>query len=94
MTLCVVLFCPAEQDTSQSKDDDLEDDDCEWTITVQPHTDAVGVVVASPTHQALTVDLGQQAVSGLLSPSGSLQADNSTLSSSAPQVKLSMLLSH
>ncbi|XP_044072292.1 uncharacterized protein si:ch211-67e16.4 [Siniperca chuatsi] len=81
-----VLFCSTERDTAQSKDDDQEDD-CEWTITLQPHTEGVDAVVAPPPVQALTLDLGQQSAAGTLSPDGSTQADSSTLPSSAPQVK-------
>lgn len=82
-----VLFCPAEQDTAQSKDEDQEDD-CEWTITLQPHTGDVDDVVVPAPVQTLTLDPGQQSVAGFASPNGSTQADSSTLPSSAPlQVK-------
>lgn len=81
-----VLFCPTEQVIAQSKDDDQEED-CEWTITLQPHTEGVDPVVAPSPVQTLTLDPGQQPVAGLFSPDGSLQADSSTLPSSAPQVK-------
>ncbi|KAL7385601.1 hypothetical protein ABVT39_024934 [Epinephelus coioides] len=82
-----VLFCPAEQDTAQSKDEDQEDD-CEWTITLQPHTGDVDDVVVPAPVQTLTLDPGQQSAAGFASPDGSTQADSSTLPSSAPlQVK-------
>ncbi|XP_042350084.1 uncharacterized protein si:ch211-67e16.4 isoform X2 [Plectropomus leopardus] len=81
-----VLFCPAEQDTAQSKDDD-QDDDCEWTITLQPHTESVDAAMVPPVELALTLDPGQQSAASSMSPDGSTQADSSTLPSSAPQVK-------
>lgn len=81
-----VLFCPVEQNTAQSRDDDQEDD-CEWTITLQPHTEGVENVVVPPPVQAVTLDPGQQSAAGSASPDGSTQADSSTLPSSAPQVK-------
>ncbi|XP_070771159.1 uncharacterized protein [Enoplosus armatus] len=80
-----VLFCPTERDAAQSKDDDQEDD-CEWTISLQPHTDGVDPVADPPPVQALTLDQGPQAA-GSMSPDGSTQADSSTLPSSDPQVK-------
>ncbi|XP_028447245.1 uncharacterized protein si:ch211-67e16.4 [Perca flavescens] len=79
-----ILFCPAEQDTAQSKD---QEDDCEWTVTLQPHTEGVDAAEVPPTVQALTLDPSQQSAAGPLSPYGSTQADSSTLTSSAPQVK-------
>ncbi|XP_073329458.1 uncharacterized protein [Pagrus major] len=82
-----VLFCPTERDTAQSKDDDQEDDDCEWTITLQPQIEGVDTVEAPPPVQALTLDPGQQPGAGSLFPEGSPQADSSTLPSSVPQVK-------
>lgn len=81
--VCAVLFCPTERDTAQSKDDDQEDD-CEWTITLQPHAEGVDAVVAPP--QALSLDPGPQSATGCPSPEGSTQADSSNLPSSAPQV--------
>ncbi|XP_010746040.3 uncharacterized protein si:ch211-67e16.4 isoform X1 [Larimichthys crocea] len=81
-----VLFCPTEQDTAQSsKDDSQEEDDCEWTISVQPHAEDVDAVVTSPPVKAPTVDPGQQPLADSLSPDGSPQADSSTLPSSASQ---------
>ncbi|KAL7385602.1 hypothetical protein ABVT39_024934 [Epinephelus coioides] len=82
-----VLFCPAEQDTAQSKDEDQEDD-CEWTITLQPHTGDVDDVVVPAPVQTLTLDPGQQSAAGFASPDGSTQADSSTLPSSAPLQEL------
>ncbi|KAK9537258.1 hypothetical protein VZT92_004891 [Zoarces viviparus] len=78
-----VFFCPAERDTAQSK---AEEDDCEWTITLPPHTEGVDAVSAPPV-RALTLDPGQQSAAGSWSPDGSTQADSSTLRHSAPQVK-------
>ncbi|XP_075967108.1 uncharacterized protein LOC142970634 [Anarhichas minor] len=93
-----VFFCPAERDTAQSK---AEEDDCEWTITLPPHTEGVDTVSAPPVQappvrappvrappvRALTLDPGQQSAAGSWSPDGSTQADSSTLLHSAPQVK-------
>ncbi|KAG8000870.1 hypothetical protein GBF38_018142 [Nibea albiflora] len=81
-----VLFCPKEQDIAQSsKDDSPEEDDCEWTITLQPHTEDMDAVVTPPPVKAPTVDPGQQPVDDSLSPDGAPQADSSTLPSSASQ---------
>ncbi|XP_036965234.1 uncharacterized protein si:ch211-67e16.4 isoform X1 [Acanthopagrus latus] len=82
-----VLFCPTEQDKAQCKDDDQEDDDCEWTISLQPQIEGVDTVEAPSPVQAQTLDPGQQPGAGSLFPEGSPQADSSTLHSSAPQVK-------
>ncbi|XP_054870949.1 uncharacterized protein si:ch211-67e16.4 [Amphiprion ocellaris] len=73
-----VLFCPA--DPVESKDVDL-DDECDWTITLQPQTEAVDAVVAPPPVHTPTLDGGQQ------SPDRLTQADSSTLPSTGPQVK-------
>ncbi|XP_076602421.1 uncharacterized protein LOC143330102 [Chaetodon auriga] len=81
-----VLFCPSEQDTVQNKHDNQEDD-CEWTVTLQPHAEGVDAVTAPHLVQALTLDLGEHPVAGPLSADGSPEADSSTLPSSAPQVK-------
>lgn len=89
VSVCAVLFCPSEQDTAQSKDDDQEDD-CEWTITLQPHIEGVDAIAAPPPVQALTLDLGQQLADGSQSPGGSTQADSSTLPSCAPEVTTHM----
>lgn len=84
--VCAVLFCPTEQDKAQCKDDDQEDDDCEWTISLQPQIEGVDTVEAPSPVQAQTLDPGQQPGAGSLFPEGSPQADSSTLHSSAPQV--------
>ena len=84
--VCAALFCPAERDTVQTKE---QEDDCEWTVSLQPHSEDVdsAVVVPPPPVQALTLDQPeQQPVAGSPSPDGSAQADSSTLPSSAPQV--------
>lgn len=80
-----VLFRPTDQDTSQTKDDHQEDD-CEWTVTLQPHIENVDAVMALPLVQPLTLDLGQQPIAGSLSSDGSRQTDSST-PPSVPQVK-------
>ncbi|XP_018516204.1 uncharacterized protein si:ch211-67e16.4 isoform X2 [Lates calcarifer] len=49
--------------------------------------ESMDAVVAPPPVQALTLDPGRQSVAGPMSPDGSIQADSSTLPSSAPQVK-------
>ncbi len=85
MCVCAVLFRPTERDTSQSKDD-RQEDDCEWTVTLQPHTESVDAVMALPLVQPLTLDLGQQPIVGSLSSDASSQADSSTPPSSVPQV--------
>ncbi|CAJ1079020.1 uncharacterized protein si:ch211-67e16.4 [Xyrichtys novacula] len=77
-----VLFCPGEQETTQSQDDDPEED-CEWTIAVEPQTEPADTAVDPPHVQTLIVDSG----SSSLSSEGSTQADSSTLPSSAIQVK-------
>ncbi|KAA8593062.1 hypothetical protein FQN60_018517 [Etheostoma spectabile] len=79
-----VFIRPTERDTEQRKD---QEDDCEWTLTQQPYTEGVDAAEVPPTVQALTLDPGQQSAADSLSPYGSTQADSSTLTSSAPQVK-------
>ncbi|XP_068590303.1 pinin [Cebidichthys violaceus] len=78
-----VLFCPAERDTAQSKD---EEDDCEWTVSLPPHTEGVDAASAPPV-RTLSLDPGQQSAAGSRSTDGSTQADSSTLLHSAAQVK-------
>lgn len=85
MPLCAVLFCPTEPDAAKSKDDQ---DDCEWTITLQPHTECVETVVAPPPVETLNLSSGQQPAAGSLFPDGSTQADSSTLPPCAPQVTI------
>ncbi|XP_070831832.1 uncharacterized protein [Chaetodon trifascialis] len=77
-----VLFCPSEQDKH-----DNQEDDCEWTVTLQPHAEGVEAVTAPHPVQTLTLDLGEHPVAGSLSADGSPEAVSSTLPSSAPQVK-------
>ncbi|XP_068427907.1 uncharacterized protein si:ch211-67e16.4 [Clinocottus analis] len=84
-----VLFCPAERDPSQSRDQQDQQDACEWTVALPPHA---GGGVASPSAssrpvQTLKLDPGRQSPGGSLSPEVSAQADSSTLPPSAPQVK-------
>nr|XP_046260387.1 uncharacterized protein si:ch211-67e16.4 isoform X2 [Scatophagus argus] len=81
-----VLYCPTEEDTAQSKEN-VQEDDCEWTITLQPHTEGVEAVVAPPPVHAMTVDVRQQPVAGSLSLDGSSEDRSSTLPSSDPKVK-------
>lgn len=83
---CAVFLCPVEQHTAQRKDDDPEEEDCEWTFSLQPHTEAVDAVVAPPPSQAVTADVGQVPVAGTVSADGSPQDDSSKLPSSVPQV--------
>nr|XP_020481685.1 uncharacterized protein LOC109975775 [Labrus bergylta] len=67
-----VLFSPTEQDTPRSQDDDQED--CEWSITVEPFTEAADDVVDPPHVQTLNLDSEQQQSGG----AGSLSPDGST----------------
>ncbi|CAK6967622.1 myb-like protein Q [Scomber scombrus] len=79
--------CTTEQDISASKNEEQEDD-CEWTIAVQTHTESMDAVVDPPPHvKAPTLETGQQSDAGSLSPDGSTQADSSTLPFSNLQVK-------
>ncbi|KAK2905696.1 uncharacterized protein si:ch211-67e16.4 [Channa argus] len=80
-----VSFCATEPDTAKSKDEDQ--DDCEWTIALQPHTEVMDTVGAPPLVDNLNLDPGQQPAAGSLSLDGSTRADNSTLPSTAPQIK-------
>ncbi|XP_028289562.1 uncharacterized protein LOC114453849 [Parambassis ranga] len=72
-----VLLCSAERDPAQRKG--LDQDECEWTATLQPHTEGADVGVDG-------APAGQLAAVGLHS-NGSTQPDSRTLQSSAPQVK-------
>ncbi|XP_051815133.1 uncharacterized protein si:ch211-67e16.4 isoform X4 [Acanthochromis polyacanthus] len=76
----------SSSDPAQSKDVDL-DDECEWTITLQPHTEAVDAVVAPPPVHTHTLDGGQQSAAPSESPDRLTQADSSTLPSAGLQVK-------
>lgn len=91
--VCAVLFCPSEQDTVQSKYDDQEDD-CEWTITLQHHAEGADAATDAHPVQALTLGPGEQPVAGLLSADGSPEADSSTLLYSAPQVTTHTIHTH
>lgn len=84
--VCAVLFCPTERDEAQNKGDDQEEDDCEWTISLQPQMEVMETIEAPLPVQAQTLDPCQQPDAGSLFPEGSPQADSSTLPSSAPQV--------
>ncbi|XP_026231916.1 uncharacterized protein si:ch211-67e16.4 [Anabas testudineus] len=79
-----VLFCPTEPDTAKNMDNQ---DDCEWTITLQPHSEGVDTSVAPPHVESLNLVPGQQPEDGSLFPDSATQADSSLLPPSAPQVK-------
>lgn len=78
--------CTTEQDVAPRENEEQEDD-CEWTFTVQPHTEGMDAVMDPPPVQALTLEPEQQSATGSLSPDGSTQADSSMLPFSTPQVK-------
>ncbi|KAM9851393.1 uncharacterized protein ACBR49_006679 isoform 2-T2 [Aulostomus maculatus] len=80
------LDSSTEQDIALSKDEEREDD-CEWTITVQPHTECMEPVMAPPPAQALTHELGQQSAADSLFPDVSAPVDTSTLIVPTSQVK-------
>ncbi|XP_055360851.1 uncharacterized protein si:ch211-67e16.4 isoform X2 [Betta splendens] len=75
-----VLFSPTEPDATKSKADQ---DDCEWTITLHPHTECVDPVMVPPPAETL----GQPPVAGSVFLDGSTQADSSTLPPTTTQVK-------
>lgn len=83
MPLFSVLFCPTEPDAAKSRDNQ---DDCEWTITLQPHMEGVDTAVAPPPVETFTLGSGQLSAAGSLFPDGATQADSSTLPPSDPQV--------
>lgn len=83
MPLFAGLFCPTEPDAAKSRDNQ---DDCEWTITLQPHTQNVDTAVAPPPVETLLLGSGQQLAACSLFPDDATQADSSTLPPSAPQV--------
>lgn len=83
MSLSAVLFCPTEPDTAKNMDNQ---DDCEWTITLQPHSEGVDTSVAPPHVESLNLVPGQQPEDGSLFPDSATQADSSLLPPSAPQV--------
>ncbi|KAM3607713.1 uncharacterized protein V6R79_012390 [Siganus canaliculatus] len=82
-----VLFSPPEQDPAPTKDDEQEDDDCEWTISLQPHTEAADAVVSPPPDQVLSPDVKQQPCGDSFSLDGSSPVHSSTLPSAPLQVK-------
>ncbi|XP_026150602.1 uncharacterized protein LOC113123057 isoform X2 [Mastacembelus armatus] len=80
------LDSSTEHETAESKEDGDQEDDCEWTITLQPHTDNMDTIMAPLPVQALNLVPGQQPAPASLSLDGSTQVDSSMLPSSAPQV--------
>lgn len=80
-----VSFCATEPRTANKTEDDQ--DDCEWTITLQPHADVMDTVVAPPPAETLNPASEQQLATGSLSLDGSSRADGSMLPSTAPQIK-------
>lgn len=79
--LCPVLLGPT--DAAKRK---VDQDECEWTFTLQPHTERVDTVMVPP--PAETPSSGQPPVAGPLFPACSTQADSSTLPPSATQVTM------
>lgn len=75
---------PMNQDLSVHKKEEQED---EWTITVQPPTEGVDAAVAMSSIQAITFEPGQQSNTVSLNPEHSTHADSSTLPPSPPRVK-------
>lgn len=71
------------QDLSVHKKEEQED---EWTITVQPPTEGVDAAVAMSSIQAITFEPGQQSNTVSLNPEHSTHADSSTLPPSPPRV--------
>lgn len=82
-----VLFSPVEQEVAQSQEDDQEED-CEWTIALEPQTETVDTVSDPLLAQTLSLDSGHQSCPISLSPEGSTSAVSSSLPSSAPQAVL------
>ena len=80
------MLCPVEQHTVQRKDDDPEEEDCEWTFSLQPHTQAVDEDLAPPPAQGVTADVGPALVAGTVAADDSCEDDSSKLPSSLPQV--------
>lgn len=80
-----VLFCSSERDAAQRMEERLEDD-CEWTVALQPHAERVDAAAAPPPIRAALDAAGQQAAEGPRPPGVSTGADSSALPSSGPQV--------
>ncbi|XP_071400242.1 uncharacterized protein [Centroberyx affinis] len=74
-----------ERGAAQRKEE--EEDECEWTISFQPHTEDVDPALAPPTAVAPPPALPLEPEQASLSPDESTQADSSTLLSTTPQVK-------
>ncbi|XP_078142363.1 uncharacterized protein LOC139911777 isoform X2 [Centroberyx gerrardi] len=74
-----------ERGAAQRKEE--EEDECEWTISFQPHTEDVDPALAPPTAVAPPPAPPLEPEQASLSPDESTQADSSTLLSTAPQVK-------
>ncbi|XP_071755495.2 uncharacterized protein LOC139911777 isoform X1 [Centroberyx gerrardi] len=79
------LETSAERGAAQRKEE--EEDECEWTISFQPHTEDVDPALAPPTAVAPPPAPPLEPEQASLSPDESTQADSSTLLSTAPQVK-------
>ncbi|KAF7642744.1 hypothetical protein LDENG_00251600 [Lucifuga dentata] len=73
-----------ERDATQSREDE---DDCEWTVTLQRHTEAVDTDLTPPSVQSPPPEQSHQSGSVPLSPGSSTQADSSRVPSAVPQVK-------
>lgn len=79
-----------EQEAAQSQEEDQEED-CEWTIAVEPQTEAVDTVSDPLRVQTLTLDSGQQSSPVSPSPESFIPTVSSSLPSSAPQVIMNTL---
>uniref|UniRef100_UPI003AAEBF6E uncharacterized protein n=1 Tax=Centroberyx gerrardi TaxID=166262 RepID=UPI003AAEBF6E len=79
------LETSAERGAAQRKEE--EEDECEWTISFQPHTEDADPALAPPTAVAPPPAPPLEPEQASLSPDESTQADSSTLLSTAPQVK-------
>lgn len=79
------LLSPGEKEDVQKREEDQDKDVCEWTTTLQLHTDVV-----PPPAQATAVDHWQQPVTGAGPPVAFLTTDGSTCPT-APQVTVCLI---
>ncbi|KAM4608535.1 uncharacterized protein ACJ7VT_014482 isoform 2-T2 [Polymixia lowei] len=76
------LSCPADRGTATHSKEEEEEDDCEWTISLQPHTETVDTAPGPSSAPGPSAALGPQ------SPDRSIQADSSTLPSRTPPTQV------
>ncbi|KAJ4921167.1 hypothetical protein JOQ06_022275, partial [Pogonophryne albipinna] len=74
------VFFPVERHVAHSQD---QENDCKWSVTLQPHSEGGDAHLVPPPVQALE----QQSAAGSPSPHVSTQADSSTLHSYASQLQ-------